>query len=95
MLKATELQDDMKDMASQVSVRSGYARPQSDSELRESVVHKASAYGFKVKPDQVAVGRSGEGLNMKIYLAAHFENPIELPGFAFQLHFNLESGPKP
>jgi hypothetical protein len=95
MLRATELQDDMKDIASQFSTRIGYSNAASDDELRDSVVRKARTYGFNLKPGQVTVRRSGEGRDAQIYLAAHFENPIELPGFSFGLHFNLEGGQRP
>jgi hypothetical protein len=90
-----ELRDDMKDMASQLGARIGFANAKTDEDFRNDILNKARKYDIQLAPQQVTVQRNGEGLSAYMYLAAAYSVPIRFPGFSLQLHFNPESGPKP
>jgi len=94
-LASIELRDDMHDMASQLGGRIGLTNPISDEEFRNEVVRKARKYDIELAPEQVTVVRNGEGVEARMYFAADYTVPIELPGFSFHLHFTPESGKKP
>ena len=86
-LANVELRDDMHDMASQLGARIGFSAPLSDEEFRNEVMRKAQKYGIQLSPEQVTVVRTGEGLDTRMYLAANYSVPVQLPGFSFHLHF--------
>ena len=90
-----ELRDDMRDMASQLGARIGLTKIYSDEDFRDEVMRKAKKYDIHLQPEQVTVLRDGEGVEARMYFAADYTVPIELPGFSFRLHFNPESGQRP
>lgn len=87
-----ELQDEMKDMAAQNSVRIGLAPPSSDDDLRNAVASKARSHDIALEPRQVTVQRSGPEDAPKIYLATRYNARIVLPGCAITFHFAPNSG---
>ena len=89
-----ELRDDLKDMSSQLGARIGLSSAKSDDDFRNDIVNKARKYDIPLAPEQVTVQRSGVGFAATMYFAADYTVPVHLPGFAFQLHFHPESGPK-
>lgn len=91
-LANVELQDDMKDMASQLGARIGFSTAKSDEDFRNSVVQKAQKYGIELAADQVTVERTVSGDKTDIYLAADYRVPIHVIGFSRTLHFNPQSG---
>lgn len=94
-LANVELRDDMHDMASELGARIGFSDSLSDEGFRTEVMRKARKYDIQLRPEQVTVVRSGEGIQARMYFAADYTVPIQLPGFSFQLHFKPESGTKP
>lgn len=82
-LANVQLRDDMHDMASQLGARIGFSAPLSDEEFRNEVIRKAKKYDIQLAPEQVTVVRTGEGLDTRMYLAANYSVPIQLPGFSF------------
>jgi hypothetical protein len=91
-LASIELRDDMRDLTSQIGGRIGLLNAKSDDDFRNAILSKAQKYDIRLEPEQITVQRSGEGLAARVYLAAAYNVPIRIPGFAFQLHFNPESG---
>ncbi len=87
-----ELQDDMKDLASQAGARIGLSHPPSDDDLRETIVRKAKERGIELKPDWVKVRRTGSGDASTVYLEADYDILVKLSGFAFALHFKPSAG---
>jgi NADPH-dependent 2,4-dienoyl-CoA reductase/sulfur reductase-like enzyme len=94
-LASIELRDDMRDMASQLGGRIGLTSPMSDEDFRNEVMRKARKYDIELAPEQVTVVRNGQGVEARMYFAADYTVPIQLPGFSFHLHFTPESGKKP
>lgn len=88
------LEDDMRDMVSQVGTRTGFSAPGSEEELRSSVIRKAQSHGIALEPGEVTVERTGSGDTSTLYLAADYDATIEFPGFSFALHFNPSAGGK-
>lgn len=69
--------------------------PQSDDDFRNEVVRRARKYDIELVPEQVTVVRNGEGVEARMYFAADYTVPVQLPGFSFRLHFNPQSGTRP
>jgi len=82
-------------MASQLGARIGLTKIYSDEDFRDEVMRKARKYDIQLTPEQVTVLRDGEGVEARMYFAADYTVPIQLPGFSFRLHFNPESGKRP
>jgi hypothetical protein len=91
-IASIELQDDMKDMASQLGTRIGFSDLQSDEQLRENILRKADRYDIPLTEQQITVERTGYGKDATIYLAADYTELIGIPGFSFALHFNPSTG---
>lgn len=87
-----ELQEDMKDLASQLGSRIGYVAQKSEEELRASVIGDAATHGIDLKPDQVTVRRTGSGKSSTVYLAADYSVSFNIPLFPFTLHFTPSGG---
>ncbi|GAC1438359.1 MAG: hypothetical protein NVS1B11_22680 [Terriglobales bacterium] len=68
-LANVELQDDMRDMASQVGAHFGFAPPSSDEELVRKVIRKAQEHDIELTPEQVTVNRTGTNEYTTLYLA--------------------------
>lgn len=86
-----ELQEDMHDLASQVTTYNKYSVARSDDDYREAVIRRAENYDIQLKPSQVTVQHRGDGL---MYLAADYRVPVTLPGYSFVLHFTPSSAKK-
>lgn len=87
-----ELQDDMKDIASQMGVRTGYTDVRTDEQLRDTVLGKAENYNIALTAEQITVTRTGYGKDATIYLGADYEVPIHLPaGYSYVMHFSPSS----
>jgi hypothetical protein len=88
-LANTELQDDLKDMASQAGTKIGLVALKSDDDLRSAVIAKAAEHGIQLKPEQVIVRRDPK--ESSVYLAAEYDSRVNLLGFSFRLHFTPSS----
>lgn len=86
-----ELQSDMNDLAVQNSARIGLATFNTEAELHNSVVASAREHGIRLAPEQVTVHRTLTARMLEISLAADYEARVDLPGFAFPIHFNPSS----
>jgi hypothetical protein len=86
-----ELQSDMRDIAAQVASRIGLEAPNSDEELRNAVVHKASEHDVELAPAQVTVERTGSGKSSAIYLAADYKVRVNLLLYSFTVRFTPSS----
>jgi hypothetical protein len=86
-----ELQDDMKDMASQLGARIGFSAAKSDDDFRKAVIQKAQKYGIELEPEQVTVERTTSGDKTAIYLSADYRVHIHVVGFSHELHFQPHS----
>ena len=84
-----ELQEDMHDLAAKGGMRYGYVI--SEDDLREAVIHKAQEHDIRLDPAQVTVERTGSGLDTKMYLAADYNVPVDLPRYSLVLHFTPSS----
>lgn len=86
-----ELHDDLRDLAPQRSAQIGLAQPNSDEEIRNTIIRYAEGYGIHLEPDQVTVRRSGPAQQPVFYLAADYRAPVKLPGCSFTLYFTPTS----
>jgi len=88
------LQEEMRDMASQAGVRIGFVVPSSDEDLRGAIIRKAKAHGIDLEPAQVTVRRTTSGQTSTLHLAADYTVPVNLAIFSFRLHFTPSSDKK-
>jgi hypothetical protein len=86
-----ELQTDMRDISAQVASRIGLEAPNSDEDLRNAVIHKASEHGIPLQPAEVTVQQTGSGKTLAIYLAADYKARVSLLLYSFTLHFTPSS----
>jgi hypothetical protein len=86
-----QLREDLRDMASQAGARIGLLELSSIDDFREAVIRSAKQHGIVLAPSQVTVQRTGAGVTAVIYLAADYTEPVNLPGFSFNLHFTTTS----
>jgi hypothetical protein len=86
-----EMQDDIRDLASQLGTRIGLTQPPSDQDLRDEIVRRGRRYGLELESSQITVQRVGSGENMVVRLSAAYTASVHLPGFSFDLHFNPSS----
>jgi len=89
-----ELQDELKDLGSLSGTRIGLSNPKSDDDLREAIIAKARGHAISLDPSQITVERWGTAEYPRAYLAVDYKARIALPGFAFTLHFQPNSGDK-
>jgi hypothetical protein len=82
-----ELQDELKDLASQNGAKIGLAAPRSDDDLRDAVIGKAREHDIALKPGQVTVRRSGSADAPVLYLAVRYSARVILPGYSFTFNF--------
>lgn len=85
------LQEDMRDMASQAGTHVGVVAPSTDEETARTVVRKASEHGIELSPDQVTVRSATSGEMSTWYLAADYTAPIHLGIVTLRLHFTPSS----
>jgi hypothetical protein len=86
-IASAELQDDMKDMSSELGARIGLIQPKTDDEVRDAVIGKALKYDIKLTRRQVKVGHVGAGTMRTLYLQADYSLPVVLPGYEYDMHF--------
>jgi hypothetical protein len=89
-----QFQDDLHDLAANLSENMGVVVPRSDAELRALLVHKASERDIELDPQRITVQRTGSSEWHTFYLAVDYEAPIRLPGYSFALHFSPSSTKK-
>ena len=85
------LQEEMRDMASQAGSHIGVVTPLSDDELTRSIILKTKDHGIELQPDQVTVRRANAGERSTLYIAADYTVPVNLLLFSFSLHFTPTS----
>jgi hypothetical protein len=85
------LKDDLKDLAAMNSSRIGLSDPESESDLRAAVIHKAREHGIYIAPDQIVVRWSGTRENPQVFIAAKYKARVFLPGFALVFHYSASS----
>lgn len=85
------LQEEMRDMASQAGSHIGVVTPLSDDELTRSIILKAKDQGIELQPDQVTVRRTSAGQSSTLYIAADYTVPVNLLLFSFSLRFTPTS----
>ena len=90
-LANVELQDDMRDMASQVGAHIGFAPPSSDEELVRKVIRKAQEHDIELTPDEVTVRRTGTNEYTTLYLAADYKVHVNVAWLSYTLHFTPSS----
>jgi hypothetical protein len=90
-LANTELQSDLKDLSSLTGMRIGLVNPRTDSEIRELVVAKAAERGIHLDPVQVAVERTGEGIEGSIRLSTEYDIHMNVFGIFWTIHFTAAS----
>jgi hypothetical protein len=85
------LQEDMRDMASQAGTHLGVVAPSSEQEVRAAVVRKAREHGIVLAADQVTAQAQTSGERSIWYLAADYTVPVNLGLTSFRLHFTPSS----
>jgi hypothetical protein len=85
------LQEEIRDMASQAGTHLGIVVPKSDDDVREEVVRKAKDHGIDLQPDQVTVRRINPGEKSILHVTADYTVPVNLAFFSFNLHFTPSS----
>jgi hypothetical protein len=88
------LQEEIRDMASQAGTHLGIVVPKSDDDVRGEVVRKAKEHGIELLPDQVTVRRTNPGEKSILYVAADYTVPVNLVFYSFNLHFTPSSDKK-
>jgi hypothetical protein len=88
------LQEEMRDMASQAGSHIGFIAPLSDDELTRTIILKAKDHGIDLRPDQITLRRTNAGERSTLYLAADYTVPVSLLFFSFNLHFTPTSEKK-
>lgn len=91
----SELQEDLRTLASQNAARLGLSAPSSDNDFRNAVVEKAREHGIRLEPAQVIVQRTGTTDAPGTNLSADYTVMIGVPGFSYPLHFNPQAKGKP
>jgi len=91
----SELQEDLRDLASQNAARLGLSPASTDEDFRNAVVQRALNHGIRIEPDQVIVERTGTEDAPAVNLAANYTARIGFPGFGFSLHLNPRVEGKP
>ena len=86
-----ELRADLRDIASQNSVRIGLSPESTDDEIRATVVRAARKYEIQLGPEQVTLQHTGTVGESTLYLAADYDVHVRLPGYSFTLHFTPSS----
>ena len=90
-LQNLQLQQDMLDLSKQAGVYTNYSTLRSDDDFRDAVIHKAQDHEIRLDASQVVVRHTGSGGAAKMYLAATYTEPVDLPGLSFELHFHPTS----
>jgi hypothetical protein len=86
-----ELREDLRDAATQNGPRLGITRPNSDDDIRDSVIRAGKEHGIQLTPDEIAIQRSGTAQEPVFSLAVDYKAPVKLPGYPLSLHFTVSS----
>ena len=86
-----ELREELRDIAAQNAPRIGLTGPNSDAEIRDSVVRSALSHGIVLDAQQVTVQRSGTAEAPVIYLSVDYRARANLLGYSLILHFTPTS----
>lgn len=86
-----ELQTDMNDLAAQPGARVGLASPNTEDELRRSIINRAKDHGIQLDPEQVTAEIKMTPETWTINLAADYKSPVSLLVFSVSLHFTPSS----
>ena len=90
-----ELQSDLKDLSAQISARIGLDAQRSDAEFQEAVVRRGREHDIELRPEQVTVKRSGEGVGTgrapTVYLEVDYSVRVNLLVYSFTMHFRPSS----
>ena len=89
-----QFRDEVRDLAGNAGENIGLVVPRSDEELRKLVVGKAEGHGIQLDPRQFAIHYGGTREWPTYELAADYDAPVKLPGYAFSLRFSVSSGKK-
>jgi len=81
------LQEEIRDLASQAGAHVGFIPPSSEEDARQTVVRKAKEHGINLVPEQVTVVRKGSEDHSTFYIAVDYSVPVNLMLFTFRLHF--------
>lgn len=82
--------DDLKNIA----MVGGSNPHETDQQLLDEVLKKASEHQIPLTPEQVVIQRIGTPGAPAVYVAADYSVPVSLPGYSFTLHFTPSSGNK-
>ncbi|HXZ11766.1 MAG TPA: hypothetical protein VEG64_05175 [Candidatus Sulfotelmatobacter sp.] len=85
------MKEDLHDLAAQVAPAIGLTPPNSDEDLRNSVIRIAKSYGIQLGPEQVTIRRSGPEKSPTFFIAADYRARVGIAGFSFTLHFTPSS----
>lgn len=88
------LQEDMRDMAAQGGAQIGLVDPSTDGDISQMVARKAQAHGIPLRPEEVAVQRTGSGEKTQLHIAAHYTVSVNCWLFSLNLHFAPSSDKK-
>lgn len=91
----SELQEDLRDLASENAARLGLSPANTDDDFRSRVIEKAKEHGIRLEPDQVTVERTGSEDAPAVNLSVDYKTAIGFSGLGFPLHFNPRAQGKP
>ncbi len=90
MLANYSFSDDLKT----VSMMDSANLAKSDDDVRNDVLRKAKEHDLPIDAKQITVQRINTPGISAVYVAADYTVTINLPGYAFDMHFNPTSGNK-
>lgn len=91
----SELQEDLRDLASQNATRLGLSAASTDEDFRNRVVQEAGEHGIRLRADQVTVERAGTDDAPAVNLGAEYTVRIGMLGFSYEMHFQARAEGKP
>jgi hypothetical protein len=83
-------QDDLH----QIAMVGGTNPHQTDQDLVDAVMKKATEHNLTLTPEQITVQRIGTPGSPAVYVGVDYSVPIDLPGYSFTMHFTPSSGNK-
>jgi hypothetical protein len=83
-------EDDLKTVA----LMDGANFQKTDEDVRNDVLRKAKEHDLPITPKQVVVQRINTPGLAAVYVAADYSVTVNLPGYAFDMHFTPTSGNK-
>ena len=86
-----ELREDLRDIAAQNAPRIGLTGPNSDEDIRNSVVRSARGHGIVLEPQQITVQRTGPVETPVFYLSVDYNVRVRLLVYTLVFHFTPTS----